>query len=369
MKKQIFFLLFVVLQSSIACKAKNNIDEPVKGVWLTNVASDALSSRQKIKETVQVCKAAGINHIFMVTLNQARTTYPSKVMQNLLGVAIQEEFKGRDPLKELIEEAHAENIKVHAWFEFGFSSSYKMQGGPILKAKPNWAAKNSEGKLVEKNGFEWMNAFDPEVQDFVLSLIMEVVNNYDVDGIQGDDRLPANPSTAGYDAYTVTRYKKEHQGLLPPKDYKNADWLTWRANILNDFAGKIYKEVKAAKPDVLVTMAPNIYSWSKEEYLQDWPTWVKNGYVDLIFPQVYRYNFDAYQKTLAAIFDEQLTPAQLKKMYPGLLLSLGDGYLANEKLLNQMIEENRKRGINGEVFFYYEGLKKHPEFFKKYKNL
>ena len=37
-------------------------------------------------------------------------------------------------------------------------------------------------------------------------------------------------------------------------------------------------------------MAPSIYPWSEEEYLQDWPTWMQKGYVDLVCPQVYRYN-------------------------------------------------------------------------------
>ncbi|RQH24258.1 hypothetical protein D5R40_29875 [Okeania hirsuta] len=41
-----------------------------------------------------------------------------------------------------------------------------------------------------------------EVQKFVLALLKEVVVKYEVDGIQGDDRLPALPSMAGYEAYT-----------------------------------------------------------------------------------------------------------------------------------------------------------------------
>ena len=52
-----------------------------------------------------------------------------------------------------------------------------------------------------------MNGFDPEVQDFIMSLIMEVVLKYDIKGIQGDDRLPAMPTLAGYDNYTSSLYK------------------------------------------------------------------------------------------------------------------------------------------------------------------
>jgi len=48
---------------------------------------------------------------------------------------------------------------------------------------------------------------------------------------------------------------------------------------------------------------------------------------------------------------------------PGVLLNLGM-YCASEEFLSEMINENRKNGINGEVFFFFEGLKKRKEFFK-----
>ncbi len=341
--------------------------EIIKGVWLTNVASEALDSRANIKAAVQLCAESGINNIYVVTWNKGVTLYPSQVMQQQFGILIDERFKGRDPLQELIEEAHQKNIKVHAWFEFGFSSSYNADGGYILKKKPHWKALDRDGKLVKKNNFEWMNAFDPEVQNFILAIIKEVVRNYAVDGIQGDDRLPALPSTAGYDAYTVGLYKKDHNGQEPPQDYKNADWLTWRANLLNHYMERIYKEVKTLKPQMLVTMAPSIYPWSKEEYLQDWPTWVKNGWVDYIFPQIYRYKLDAYTKAL----EEALSyvPAAKKHLfYPGVLLKV-DKYTPSAEMLQQMIQTNRQRGVPGEVFFFYDGLKLHPAFFKQYPKM
>lgn len=45
---------------------------------------------------------------------------------------------------------------------------------------------------------------------FLMNLMKEVTTNYDVDGIQGDDRLPALPSTGGYDDYTISLYKAGH---------------------------------------------------------------------------------------------------------------------------------------------------------------
>lgn len=60
----------------------------------------------------------------------------------------------------------------------------------------------------------------------------------------------------------------------------------------------------------------------------------------------------------------QIEEKDLKKFYPGILLKVGS-YYASPELLRKKIELNRKNGINGEVFFFYEGLKKYPEFFKE----
>jgi uncharacterized lipoprotein YddW (UPF0748 family) len=362
MKKNIFILLIFNFQMTIVhCQ--------IKGVWVTNVASDALMSREKIRECVNICKASGFTDIFMVVYNNARTMYPSKIMDSMFGVKIDKRYGERDPLQEMIEEAHLQNLKIHGWFEFGFSSSYNAQGGMIVKAKPHWAALTSEGKLVTKNKFDWLNAFHPEVQDYMSSLILEVVKNYNIDGVQGDDRLPANPSTAGYDMYTKNYYKIQHQGNEPPTNYKDSAWIQWRSNLLTGYLNKLRREVKKANPKIIFTMAPSIYPWSKEEYLQDWPTWVKNGLVDFVFPQVYRYNLEAYKSTLTAM-TKQLTTAQRKICFPGLLQSLGDGYLTNDTLLTQMVTENRKQGYHGEVFFYFDGVKKKQEWFSKvYINL
>lgn len=340
--------------------------EPIKGVWLTNVASKVLDSRANIREAVNLCAKNGINTIFVVTWNRGYTLYQSKIMQQKFGISIDPRFKGRDPLKELIEEAHLKKIKVHAWFEFGFASSYKSNGGFILKKYPHWKAIDRNGKLVSKNDFEWMNAFLPEVQNFITSLVLEVVKNYKVDGIQGDDRLPALPSTGGYDRYTKAQYRKEHKGAEPPYNYKDAKWLTWRTDRLNSYLKSLYHSVKKINPKVLVTMAPSIFPWSKEEYLQDWPTWLKQGYVDYIFPQIYRYNLDAYKTTLTATLS-YIPEDKRHLFYPGLLLKVDD-YTPSASFLQEMIKINRANKVQGEVFFYYEGMKLHRDFFNSYAN-
>ncbi len=186
---------------------------------------------------------------------------------SLFGVAIDPKLGDRDPLEELIEAAHAVGIKVFAWFEFGFSCSYqKRDGGHLLIEKPAWAAIDREGQLVSRNGFQWMNAFDPDVQDFLIAMLKEAVERYDLDGVQGDDRLPALPNTGGYDPLTVSLYQADHGGASPPDDPTDAEWTQWRADRLSRFAERTYRELKAPDPQLCVSWSPSVYPWSKQNY-------------------------------------------------------------------------------------------------------
>jgi uncharacterized lipoprotein YddW (UPF0748 family) len=344
-------------------------DGPTRGVWLTNVDSDALTSRDKIQAAVDLCYKYKINTIFMVVWNKGFTLFPSAVMEQTFGVKIDPSLGARDPLQELIELAKPRGIKVYAWFEYGFASSYgaPSDGGPLLQKKPHWAGRDSAGKILSKNNFQWMNALHPEVQDFMISLVKEVVAKYDITGIQGDDRLPAMPSEGGYDSLTVARYKAQF-GVNPPANSKDAAWVDWRAKQLNDFGKRLYQEVKTVKPGIVVSMSPSIFPWSKEEYLQDWPAWVKEGYADMVCPQIYRYDLGAYQGELSKIVNQQLTATEKQRLFPGILLKVGS-YTASATFLEQMVQENRRNGVKGEVFFFFEGLKAQPAFFEKYKTL
>ncbi len=358
--KKIIGLLFFLFCGSVHAQAPA---APIHGTWITNVDSDVMKSRQNINDAVNYCDSLGINTLFVVVWSKGMTLYPSKTMETMFGEEIDPSLASRDPLKEFIEAAHARKMKVYAWFEFGFSSSYMLNGGRLLKLHPEWAALDNTGKLVRKNGFEWVNGLNPTVQDFILSLITEVVTNYDVDGIQGDDRLPAMPVEGGYDSYTKELYMKEHQGKTPPQDFRDSAWIQWRAEKLNVLMHRIFTMVKSIKKDCIVSMAPNLYPWSKNEYLQDWPTWLRNGDVEVICPQIYRYDEKSYITSLNEILGKYVRKEDMNKIFPGILLKLAK-YHPAKNYLQTMIAENRKCGIEGEVFFFFEGLKQYPDFFR-----
>lgn len=332
----------------------------IRGAWITTTASTALDSRDNIRQMVSTCKAAGINHLFVVVYNNARTTYPSNVMNTLIGKPILERFSGRDPLQECIEEGHAAGLKVHAWFEYGFSSSYSASGGAIVAAKPHWAARDLAGNLVVKNGFDWLNGIHPEVQQFMIDLFKEVVSSYAIDGVQGDDRLPALPNTGGYDSYTVNLYKSENNGANPPTSATDTSWLRWRARKLNGFVKRLRSEVKTIKPSVLFTISPSPHPFGYNEYLQDWPTWVDSTWIDAVLPQCYRYDINGYTAVVQQQKTAHRNPAV--PLYPGVLLRSGT-YTASAAMLSQMIQANRNNGFKGESFFFYEGIKEVNSWF------
>lgn len=357
--KPVLLFCSLLLLASCSAQKKSVIanNTPVKGTWVTNVASDALTSKEKIAETIARCRQFGLNTIYVVTWNKGVTMYPSPVAEKYTGIKQDPIYNGFDPIKEIIAQGHQAGIKVIGWFEYGFAYDYNDTNSIWLKKYPHWAGRNSAGKLLQKNKFYWWNSLHPEVQEFMTALLLDFVKRYDADGIQGDDRLPAMPSEGGYDEYTKSLYAKENNGASPPENSKEPAWLQWRANKLNDYISSLYAQVKAVKPRCIVSWAPSIYPWSKEQYLQDWPAWLNGGYADEILPQCYRYDSNAYEKVVKEL-DAQLKPEQKSKVFPGMLIGLGDGYQVSQELLEQMIRINRKYGFNGECSFYYEGLKR-----------
>lgn len=337
----------------------------VRGVWLTNVDSDVLTSEAKIEAAVQRCKDLNINTIFVVTYNKAATTYPSQVMEELIGVPIDPLYAGRDPLREVIDAAHAEGIKVFAWFEYGFAA---MNGspGPILDSYPAWAAINVNGEPVVKNGFHWMNALLPEVQQFMSDLVLEVVNEYpDIDGVQGDDRLPAMPSEGGYDDYTVSLYQDEHGGADPPANRTDQAWLQWRADILNEWAEQLYNDIKSVNPNCIVAMSPSPLNFGFREYLQDYTAWIDGGYCDLVSPQLYRRDNQGIGVYRGLLQDQLFRVGEANKgiFYPGTLSYLGS-YVPQPQFFVDMINANRAQGVMGEVHFFYNALIANEDVFR-----
>jgi uncharacterized lipoprotein YddW (UPF0748 family) len=328
-------------------------------VWLTNVDSDVLFSEHNIVRAVERLDAAGFNVLFPVVWNKGMTLYPSDVAERVIGIRIDTMLaEGFDPLAVVLREGHARGMKVIPWFEFGFASSYNEGGGHLLRRHPDWAARDSSGALLTKNGFEWTNALHPGPQALMLDLVDEVLTRYDVDGIQGDDRLPAMPSEGGYSDFTRALYRSEHGGSDPPASPRDPAFVQWKSDKLTEFGGRLYRLVKSHGEDKVVSLSPSVYPWSRDEYLQDWDEWIRRGQVDWLHPQVYRYEIDRYETTLAETvetFREAGGPERGMHLAPGVLVKSGPRY-NGPAYVRRALDLHRAEGLGGEVFFFYEGL-------------
>lgn len=358
MKKCILFLfLFNVTIFS-------QIPEEFRAVKLTDIDSQVLFTDENIAAAMDYLASINVNVVLPVVWNGGYTQYPSSVMDSLFSKRIDPGFAGRDPLERVIIEAHRVGIEVYPWFEYGFAAWYSggspPYGGHILQKFPHWALRNSNGQITVKNGFDWMSAINPEVQDLIKKLTLEVIDKYDVDGVEYSDRIPALPVEGGYDSVTADIYKKEHKGAAPPADYRNSAWMQWRADKLNGWYKDMRNSVKERDSNLFVSSSPSLYPWSYQEYLQDGKSWIEQDIIDQFIPQLYRYDFSGYLYELNNAVN-LMKSGKRNILYAGILMNIGKGtnaYLMTPEYLLQSLEANRARNVKGEAFFYYEGLRK-----------
>ncbi|WP_304068207.1 glycoside hydrolase family 10 protein [Pedobacter glucosidilyticus] len=375
MRKKVWVLLLI----TIALHANGQVKqiEAVRGVWVPAPRfTKVLHSYENVQKFVGLLDSLNFNAVFLVSYAQTQSIYPSKVIKeytgskNLAATSMLSPYLSQyhqplksptgDPVADLIRLAHQRHIKVFFWYEYGFMGDTKpiTDKNPLLAKNPDWLGIGNDGKPAAYHQKDfYFNAYHPKVQDYMIKLIEEGIKLYpEVDGVQGDDRLPAMPRNSGYDAYTIAKYKAEHQGNLPPQDFNEKSWVNWRIAILNQFGKRLYKAAHALKKDIMVSFAPNPYPWSKENLMQDWPNWVKEGICDLLAVQCYRYSADAYKNTVseALSYVNSNRPKQL--FAPGIILMEGNQIKMSADLLKQQLKINRDLNINGEIFFYNEAL-------------
>ncbi|MGD2179585.1 glycoside hydrolase family 10 protein [Lusitaniella coriacea] len=327
----------------------------LRGVWLTNVDSDVLFSAQKLSDAIARLDTLGFNTLYPTVWNWGYTLYPSPVMQREIGISLDPTpgLQGRDMLKETITQGHAKGMGVIPWFEFGFMAPADSE---LAKRHPEWLTERRNGETVWVEGGVhdrvWLNPLRPDVQKFLTDLVVEIVENYDIDGIQFDDHF-GYPSDFGYDDFTVELYKKEHNGQEPPTEAKNSDWIQWRADKITDFMKDLFAEIKAEKSDVLVSLSPNPQEFSRESYLLDWQTWERLGLIEELIVQVYRDDLARFREEL-----NHPSIRQAQEHIPtgiGILSGLKGRFVPFSQIKDQ-VKIVRDRGFAGVSFFFYESL-------------
>jgi uncharacterized lipoprotein YddW (UPF0748 family) len=327
----------------------------IRGVWLTNVDSDVLFSATKTAEAIALLAKANFNTLYPTVWNWGYTLYPSAIAKSFTGLSLDptEGLQGRDILAEMVELGHDQGMSVIPWFEFGFMAP---ADSTLAKAHPEWLTARQDGSVIWWEGKVhqrvWLNPLRPDVQQFMTDLMVEIVSNYDIDGIQLDDHF-GYPSELGYDDYTVKLYQAEHEGQSPPLDPLDPDWVRWRADKITDYVETLFHAIKEHNPNAIVSVAPNPQEFSLNSFLLDWYRWERKGLIEELVVQLYRDRNDDLIRELEQ--PEILAAREHIPVGIGILSGL-KGRSISWKKIHQQVNIARRHGFAGISFFFYESL-------------
>ncbi len=326
-----------------------------KAVWLTNVDSEVMSSRQHLASGLQRLADLGFNTIYPVVWQRGYTLYPSQVAQQLTGANLlpNSPFIGRDLLAEILELAAPLNIRTIPWFEYGLmvppKSAIALNNPDLLTLDRHGnpqRTQNTNGKL-DPNA--WLNPCHDRVRKFTIDLITEVVRTYPVAGIQLDDHF-CFPVEMGYDRYTQQLFQQDNCHKL---DLGRKKWHQWGTEQLTTLLQQIVNSVKSIRPDCIVSISPNPLAFSRTHYLVDWQRWQELGLIDELVLQVYRDRIDAFKLEL----DKPEVKA-IKTKIPtsiGILTGLRTRSIASE-IIKAQVATICDRQFSGVACFFYETL-------------
>ena len=366
-----FFLWF---EAPRAARTEEALE--VRGTWLTTTANSAIATPERSAETMRRLREIGLNTVYVEVWKNGYTQWPSQVLERTIGVAqrpaqalqdpadkpasLSNSTPPRDLLQETLIEAHRNGLNYVAWFEYGFMAAHGSTQNTLRKLKPEWLSRDIRGGEVAPNGFVWLNPLHPEARRFVLDLMLEAIDKYDLDGVQLDDRIVWPYVTMGYDDFTRAAYAAEHAGRQPPADARDPAWMRWRADKLNALARDFVAALHQARPGLLVSMSPAPFPWSYEHYLLEWPQWARwpagLGWDEFI-PQAYRHSYAAFEAT----WQEQISELRKAEAYrPQDLVAgiriVGDGPDSSWAQLRDSMLLARREGNGGHVLWFSRGV-------------
>ncbi|WP_088891439.1 glycoside hydrolase family 10 protein [Leptolyngbya ohadii] len=323
--------------------------QELRAVWLTNVDSEVLNSRSNLQQALATLNALGFNTLYPVVWNRGFTLYPSSIAQEFTGASVMpnSSFENRDMLAELIEAAKPFNFRVIPWFEYGLKAP---PNSPIAARNPHLITADVQGNEI-KNDTVWLNPTHPEVQQFMIDLIADLVARYEVAGVQLDDNFGL-PTELGYDSFTRALYRQTNQDQsmpLNPRDPVRVQWLT---DQITGLFRRIFRVTKSRR-DALISLSPNPLGFSRQNYAVDWQLWEREGLVEELVLQVYRSSLASFT---AEIDKPEVTEARFHiPVAIGVLTGLRTQAVSFSSIREQ-VQTTRQKQFAGSSCFFYETL-------------
>jgi uncharacterized lipoprotein YddW (UPF0748 family) len=327
----------------------------MRAVWLTSYyaldwpnkpfknSEDINDQQEELIDILDKLKDANLNTVFLQTRLRGDVIYNSQietVSPYIQGV--KNTWSKYDPLAFAVSECHKRGLECHAWFVTYPLGPEKIKGkennSPIINKYKN--------KIKRYKREFYMDPGDPETNVYLISIIKEIVENYDIDGIHmdyiryPDDKFPDH-----------TTYKRYGRG-------ENKD--DWRRKNINRFVSEVYETVKSKKPWVQVSSSvvgtyTKMQNSGKQNYLtaydhvfQDPIKWIQEGKLDFVVPMMY-YATDLF---FASVLDWK-TRNKERYVVPGLGVYLLDEKKTNWSVnkIKEQIRYSRENQMGGNAFF------------------
>lgn len=296
----------------------------------------------------------GINTLYVQTYTCGMTMYYSDVLQyqNPRMAHYNYGEYGNDYILALISECHKLGIEVHAWFNV--LEAEKPHGSTPPYIKGEWVTSDLNGS---KKG-HFLDSSNPEVCEYLKSVIQEILTKYDFDGISYDY---IRYSEAGeYDEYKDSGFAPHatklfadtynYRGENLMNDVKNnpeirAQWHEFKQNSISNLLKELGEFIRSIDSEVIISASPFGYlSTAKAVYMQDVETWMKNGYIDVVLPMVYTDDVKLHTE-LANAFKE-CSPKTLQ--YTGIYTLYSYSSLRRNQ---EIIDAMKAQGISGVSLF------------------
>jgi uncharacterized lipoprotein YddW (UPF0748 family) len=349
-----------------------------RGAWIATVAntdwpsSKTLSTHEQKAELLALLDRAAqlkLNAIIFQVRPACDAMYASRIepwSEYLTGTMGKAPDPFYDPLAFAVEEAHKRGLELHAWFN-PYRARLRSASSPtaanhISKTRP---------QLVRQYGeYLWLDPGEKEVQDYSLSVVLDVVKRYDVDGIHFDDYFyPYKVHDSSGNDLDFPDDSSWHRfgagGKLSRDD--------WRRENVNSFVRRVYRSIKAAKPWVKFGVSP-FGIWrpkyppqikgldSYAALYADSRNWLANGWVDYFAPQLYWAIGPPDQSfpVLLRWWAEQNTKG--RTLCAGMDSTKVSRSWKPEEIVNQIRLARNQQGISGHVHWNMKSLMRNGAF-------
>ncbi len=259
-----------------------------RAMWVSYLEFETMNFTSEAAFTAEIggmfdnCSELGLNTVIVHVRPFGDALYPSAYFPySHILTGTQGQSPGFDPLEIMVREAHARGLRFEA-----LVNPYRVQlnsGKPAVLAASNPAVQNPGFATAAEGGLYYNPALG-EVQTLVVNGVKEIVENYDVDGIQFDDYF--YPTTApSFDSH-----------IRP----EGVDIAAWRRENINNLIRRVYAAIKEVRQSVTFGISPQGNNNNNyEQQYSDVALWMATpGYVDYVMPQIY-WGF-AYQNSTSA---------------------------------------------------------------------